>query len=269
MEKAQKEAKVIQNKNSADKVPANLNEDPSDNIQEDESEQESIESTFDAKAPVEDKKPKDRNPENVQKESDESTEAPVKKEKTRSPETLKVDVDVVYKPVVKEPEKSALEVHEQKAIPVNETVDNDDTPLNGSHYVKNVAFDNQPLALSSFQEDLEVTRKILTLNGFHFKTKKSSGINSVEDETGVDDTFVEKHEVPTDDSTRPNDSLPADPAVKTFDYEPMNEDNESEVDVEKEKPKQIVAAQQCRNTCLYRCPVHACKCTIPCIINSF
>ena len=114
MEKAQKEAKVIHDKNSTDEVPANLNEDPSDNIQEDESEQESIESTFDAKAPVEDKKPKDRNPKNVQKESDESTEAPVKKEKTRSPETLKVDVDVVYKPVVKEPENLHLNCMNRK-----------------------------------------------------------------------------------------------------------------------------------------------------------
>ena len=40
--------------------------------------------------------------------------------------------------------------------------------------------------------------------------------------------------------TVPN--LPADPTVKTFDYKTMNDDNESEVDVEKEKPKQIVAA---------------------------
>ena len=108
-----------------------------------------------------------------------------------------VDVDMVYKSVVKDPEESALEVHEQKEIPGDETVDINETLLYGSHYVKNVAFDNLPMTpISSFQEDLEVTRKILILNGFQFKTKKSPDIKYVKDETVVN-TVVEEHDVST------------------------------------------------------------------------
>ena len=51
------------------------------------------------------------------------------------------DMDKI-KPVVKETEESALKVYEKKAIPVEETVDNDETLFVGSHYVKNDAFDD-------------------------------------------------------------------------------------------------------------------------------
>ena len=191
-----------------DEVPANLNEDPSDNIQEDESEQESIESTFDAKAPVEDKKPQDRNSEKAQKESDESTEAPVTNKKTRS--------------------------HQVDKKPDNLTVP---TEVN----------------LSSFQEDLNVTREILAHMGLKLKTTESSDNNVVKDEP------VEEREVPPNDGVLPDfvkeeinfvDNLahpdpevvkePDDLEEKTFDYEPLKEDYESEVLVETVKLEQFV-----------------------------
>ena len=51
---------------------------------------------------------------------------------------------------------------------------------------------------------------------------------------------MEKHEVPTDDISRPDDSLPADLEEKTFDYKPLKEDYESEVLVEIMKLEQFV-----------------------------